>query len=187
MIGRSLDSQSREMQAMVAYLKWVGKDVPKRVRPKGAGTEALPLLDRAADSAKGHLVFVNHCQRCHGQNGEGLLSPDSVTYTYPPLWGENSYNTGAGLYRLSLLAGFIRNNMPYGTNWNNPELTPEQAWDVAAFIASQPRPQKTFAADWKNLSKKPYDFPFGPYADSFPERQHKYGPFKEIINKRKKS
>jgi thiosulfate dehydrogenase len=34
--------------------------------------------------------------------------------------------------------------------------------------------------DWPNISKKPIDHPFGPYADVFSEKQHKYGPYKPI-------
>lgn len=182
MNGQPLDSVSREMRAMVAYIKWVGHQVPKGVRPKGAGIEKLPFLNRPADPQKGQQVFINHCQRCHGQNGEGVLTADATGFVYPPLWGNQSYNIGAGLYRLSTLAGFIKNNMPYGVTWKEPVLTAEQAWDVAAFIASQPRPVKSFPHDWKDSSKKPFDHPFGPYADSFTEAEHKYGPFAPIVN-----
>lgn len=178
--GKPIDSLSREMQAMVAYIKWVGSDVPKGIRPKGAGAESLPLLDRPSDAEKGRKVFALHCQRCHGTNGEGVFSPDSSAYVYPPLWGEHSYNTGAGIYRLGFLAGFIKANMPYGTIYKEPALSNEQAWDVAAFIASQPRPVKTFSSDWKDITKKPVDYPFGPYSDSFSEQQHKFGPFGPI-------
>jgi len=183
MNGMPLDSLSLEMRAMVAYIKWVGKDVPAGVRPKGMGTQMPQLLNRAADPEKGKIVYISNCQRCHGKNGEGVLSADAASYIYPPLWGNDSYNTGAGLYRLSYLAGFIRNNMPYGeVDWKNPKLTDEEAWDVAAYISSQPRPAKIFRYDWPNISKKPFDFPFGPYTDRFSEQQHKYGPFEPIRN-----
>jgi thiosulfate dehydrogenase len=177
MNGKPLDSLSREMKAMVAYLKWVGSNVPKGLRPKGSGTESLSFLERPADPQKGRQIFLTQCQRCHGAEGQGLLSADSTAYVYPPLWGDHSYNAGAGIHRLSLLAGFIKNNMPFGVNWQAPELSTEEAWDVAAFVASKPRPIKLFANDWKDVSKKPVDYPFGPYADSLPEQQHKYGPF----------
>lgn len=183
MNGLPLDSLSLEMRAMVAYAKWIGKDVPKGIRPSGAGTKAPQLLNRAADPQKGKIVFINNCQRCHGENGQGVLSADGAGYTYPPLWGENSFNISAGMYRLSYLAGFIKNNMPFQeASWKNPKLTDEEAWDVAAYVSSQPRPQKRFAYDWPNPSKKPFDFPFGPYTDNFSEQQHKYGPFAPIQN-----
>jgi thiosulfate dehydrogenase len=183
MNAKTLDSLSTEMRAMVAYLKWVGKDVTHGLKPKGAGTEILPYLTRAADAQKGKIIFETTCQRCHGANGEGLLNSDSAGYIYPPLWGENSFNTSAGMYQLSRLAGFVKNNMPFGITWQNPQLTNEQAWDVAAYVSSQQRPVKLFAYDWPNISKKPVDFPFGPYADSFSEEQHKYGPFLPIAKK----
>ena len=183
MNGKPLDSLSLEMRAIVAYIKWVGKDVPKGILPKGMATRIPQTLNRAADPQKGKIVFINNCQRCHGENGQGVLSADSINYTYPPLWGDKSFNISAGMYRLSYLAGFIKNNMPYlEATWSNPKLSDEEAWDVAAYVASQPRPQKRFAYDWPNLSKKPFDFPFGPYSDSFPEQQHKYGPFAPIKN-----
>jgi thiosulfate dehydrogenase len=40
--------------------------------------------------------------------------------------------------------------------------------------------------DWPDISKKPVDHPFGPYADAFTEKQHKYGPFKPIVEEQKK-
>jgi thiosulfate dehydrogenase len=183
MNGKTLDSLSTEMRAMVAYLKWLGKEVPPGLKPKGAGTELLPYLSRAADTQKGKMIYVSACLRCHGGKGEGLFSPDSAGYTYPPLWGEHSFNIGAGMYQLSRLAGFIKNNMPYGVTWQNPQLTSEQAWDVAAYISSQQRPAKFFAYDWPDIAKKPVDYPFGPYADSFSEGQHKYGPFLSMVKK----
>ncbi|HET7897673.1 MAG TPA: c-type cytochrome, partial [Flavisolibacter sp.] len=175
--GQELDSTSAEMQAMVAYIQWVGKQVPKGTTPKGAGVEKLPFLSRAASPEKGRQVFLSTCTTCHGKDGQGQRLPDSSGYVYPPLWGEHSYNISAGLYRLSALAGFIKNNMPYGTSWKKPLLTDEQAWDVAAYLVSQPRPVKFFTEDWKDLAKKPYDYPFGPYTDAYTETQHKYGPF----------
>jgi thiosulfate dehydrogenase len=187
MNGEKLDSLSLEMRAIIAYLKWIGKDVPKGVRPKGGATEVLTFLDRAADPQKGKHVYIDKCQRCHGANGEGLLMADSTGYTYPPLWGDNSYNVSAGIYQLSRSAGFIKDNMPFGVSWQDPELSDEEAWDVAAYINSQNRPQKLFAYDWPNLFKKPVDYPFGPYVDSFPEQQHKYGPFEPIKKRKEKS
>ena len=111
------------------------------------------------------------------------LKHEGDEFLYPPLWGENSFNVSAGMYRLSRMAGFIRNSMPDGVTYKNPELSIEQAWDVAAYIVSQSRPQKFFANDFKDSSKKPIDHPFGPYADSFSERQHKYGPFGQMKKK----
>lgn len=183
--GQALDTNSNEMQAIEAYIKWVGKDVPKGTKPKGSGIRELKFLDRAADDAKGKTVYTLHCQSCHGIKGEGKMNADGLAYQYPPLWGEHSYNSGAGLYRLSRFAGYVKCNMPQGANVNNIKLTDEEAWDVAAFVNSQPRPKKDLSKDWPKIHSKPIDHPFGPYSDSFTEKQHKYGPFKPIAEAKK--
>jgi len=187
MNGKKLDSLSREMLAMKAYINWVGKDVKKGTTPKGASVVDLPFLDRPADIDKGKIAFQKNCITCHGEDGQGKLNTDQATYEYPPLWGPHSYNTAAGLYRITRLAGFIKSNMPnLKSSVDKPTLTDEEAWDIAAFICSMPRPEKQFAEDWPDISKKPIDHPFGPFADHFSAYQHKYGPFKEIAAATKK-
>lgn len=184
--GQPIDSNSREFKAIYAYIKWLGKDVKKGVKPVGSGIEKLPLLNRAANATLGRNIYIAKCQSCHGANGEGQLAMDSIEYTYPPLWGPKSFNNGAGLYRISSIAGYIKNCMPFQlTSHKAPNLSNEEAWDVAAYVISQPRPSMDQKADWPILSHKPFDHPFGPYADEFSESQHKYGPFKEIIEKDK--
>ena len=183
--GKAVDSNSKEMKAIIAYMHWLGDEVPKKFKPKGSGIMDIPYLDRAADPKNGKMVYINKCQRCHGEDGQGKKKDDGL-YEYPPLWGENSYNTAAGLYRLSRFAGYVKNNMPFGeVEYHNPQLTNEEAWDVAAFVNSQPRPSKIFKEDWPDISKKPVDHPFGPFADGYGEEQHKYGPFKPIVDARK--
>lgn len=186
--GTPLDSNSREIQAMIAYIKWVGHAVEKDSVPQGSGIKPPAYLDRAADPDKGRIVYQNKCQSCHGANGEGVIAADGLAYTYPPLWGEYSYNQGAGLFRLSRFAGYVRDNMPFNqSTHDNPALTDAESWDVAAYVNSRPRPSKDLSSDWPDISKKPIDHPFGPYADGFSEQQHKYGPFQPIIEKRKKT
>ena len=186
--GAAIDTTSREMNAIIAYMHWIGDDVPKHKKPLGSGIMRLKYLDRAADPAKGKIVYTITCQRCHGTDGQGQINGDASGYIYPPLWGENSYNTGAGMYRLSGFAGFVKNNMPFlEAQYDHPKLTDEEAWDVAAYVNSQPRPLIKNKNDYPDVSKKPIDAPFGPYADTFSERQHKFGPFKPIINSMKET
>jgi len=183
--GKKLDSLSNEMIALKAYFNWLGKGVPKDVRPRGTGIEELPFMNRAADVKKGKIIYALKCLRCHGENGQGVLNPDQDHYLYPPLWGDKSYNIGAGMYRLTQLAGFIKNNMPFDSAQLGYKLSNEDAWDVAAFLNSQPRTNKIFPYDWPNIAGKPVDYPYGPYIDSFSESQHKYGPFAPIKNAKK--
>jgi len=178
--GKALDSTGREMRAILAYIKWLGNDVEKDKIPRGAGIFKLKGMKRACDPAKGLDVYVAKCQSCHQADGEGLLASDGKSYTFPPLWGKNSYNHGAGLFRISNFAGYVKYNMPQGTTYENPVLTDEEAWDVAAYVNSMPRPSKDLSMDWPKIAKKPFDHPFGPYVDPFSEEQHKFGPYKPI-------
>ncbi len=183
--GTAPDSNSKEYQAIAAYIKWVGKDVRKGQKPVGSGIEKIPFLNRAADPVKGQVLYTSLCQSCHGPNGEGQLALDGKFYDYPPLWGEHSYNNGAGLFRLSNFAGYIKNNMPFNQATHDlPKLSNEEAWDLAAFVNSRPRPEKDLSKDWPDISKKPFDHPFGPYVDGFTEAAHKYGPYQPIIAKK---
>lgn len=184
--GKPPSDSSKEMQAIVAFIKWVGSEVIEKNKPDGTGIYDLPVLNRSADPEKGKLVFTTKCVSCHGANGEGVPNSDFTEYTYPPLFGKHSYNTGAGLFRMSRLAGYVKMNMPQPASYLAPQLTDEEAWDVAAFINTQSRPVMNIKKDWPDISKKPFDHPFGPYADAFSEEQHKFGPFGPIklANKR---
>lgn len=179
--GRPLDSLNYEMRAFVAYLKWLGHEVPKGVKPAGSGIKSLAFLERTADLDHGKTIFQTQCSRCHGDNGEGVWKQDRTDYAYPPLWGEHSYNLNATLYRLIPLSSFIKSNMPFD---KMKTLTEEEAWDVAAYISSQARPGAPYKTDWPTLSNKPIDYPWGPYSDRFSEQQHKYGPFAPIKNEK---
>ena len=56
---------------------------------------------------------------------------------FPPVWGANSCNWGAGMHQIEKAAGILKANMPLG----NPDLTEQEAWDVALDINSHERPQ----------------------------------------------
>jgi thiosulfate dehydrogenase len=183
--GQPLAISGREMRAIVAYIRWVGRDVKKGEKPTGTGLLKLPFLNRAADTVRGKQLYARHCSNCHGTQGQGMMADNALEWKYPPLWGAHSYNTGAGLYRISNLAGFIKANMPYGATYQKPLVTDDDAWDIAAFVNSMPRPYKHFPGDWPDVRQKPFDHPFGPYDDKFSEAIHKYGPFEKIIAAKK--
>ncbi len=178
--GKPLDSNSKEMAAIKAYISWLGKDVPKGEKPEGSGIYKLTWLKRAASPDAGKFLYADKCQSCHMKNGEGVKNPDNITWQYPPLWGDHSYNKGAGILRLSNLAGYIKFNMPFGARVDSILLTDEEAWDIAAYVNQQSRPGLDLSKDWPEINKKPVDHPFGPYSDGFSEEQHAVGPFGPI-------
>jgi thiosulfate dehydrogenase len=184
MNGRAMPVDAAEMQAIVAYIRFLSTGVPPGERVPGLGAGRMPELDRAADPQRGRAVYVRACLTCHNTDGSGIrrsLPTADLGYMVPPLWGPDSFNDGAGMNRLITAANFIHFNMPHGADYLNPQLTDEEAWDVAAFVVSQPRPHRAgLDKDFPDLALKPVDTPYGPYADGFDARQHKYGPFAPI-------
>ncbi|MFV7234754.1 c-type cytochrome [Flavobacterium sp. ZB4R12] len=185
--GQPLKEDEKEMKAMIAYIEYIGSNVPKGKEGYASGIYDLEYLDCVADPAKGKALYDAKCASCHQVNGQGILAEDKKEYTYPPLWGANSYNNGAGLFRISRFAGYIKYNMPLGATYENPQLSDEEAWDIAAYVENQPRPSKDLSQDWPDISKKPVDHPFGPFSDTFTEAQHKFGPYKPIKDEKKKN
>lgn len=189
MNGRALPEDSNEIAAMIAYIRFLSDAAPANL--DGRGAPGLEYLERAADPAKGAVVFESHCASCHGADGLGVRNGeigDAAGYLYPPLWGPDSFNDGAGMHRITKAAAFIRSNMPFGVTFDAPILTPEEAYDVAAYINVQNRPHKDgLDRDYPDRSRKPVDAPFEPFADDFPLAQHKFGPWKPIAEARKKN
>jgi len=184
MNGRALPVQSAEMQAIVGYVRFLSTGVPAGQEIPGLGAGHMPDLDRAADPGRGLAVYSRACAGCHGSDGAGVrrsLPTVDLGYMVPPLWGSDSFNDGAGMMRLITAANFVHFNMPHGADYLNPQLTVEEAWDVAAYMVSQPRPHRQgLDRDYPDLLDKPVDAAYGPYADGFTEQQHKYGPFAPI-------
>lgn len=190
MNGSKLPVDSVEMKAMTSYLHFLSTGIPVGAKLEGGGTLKLTPLARAADPVAGKAVYVATCVVCHGAQGQGVrrgIEGDGDGYLFPPVWGPDSYNTGAGMARVRLAAGFIKGNMPSGTTHTNTVLTDEQAFDVAAYINSQPRPVKSnLEQDFPARNKKPVDAAFAPYTPGFSAEQHKYGPWQPIQAAREK-
>lgn len=188
--GIALPLDSREMLAFVSYIKWLGQNVPVNQHVPGDSPIKLELPDRAADPAKGEIIYMRDCASCHGKDGEGKMRLDNVCYEYPPLWGLKSYQPGSSMHRVVKAASFIYANMPSKlASYDRPKLTVEEAFDVAAFINDDrlhKRPINNGMVNYPNIKTKPLDWGIGPFVDSFPELQHKFGPWKPILEFRKK-
>jgi thiosulfate dehydrogenase len=186
--GTPMPLDSKEIVAMVSYMKWLSANVPIGQHVRGDEGLELEFPDRAADPKKGEKIFAENCSSCHGKNGEGQWNVDSSTYTYPPLWGIHAYQVGSSPYRVLKLARFIKANMPdKKATWDKPFLTDEQAIDVAAFINDdsihvRPIKKNRTVVDYPDVKAKSIDYGIGPFDDTFSAIQHKYGPFKPIIN-----
>ncbi|MFH4968573.1 c-type cytochrome [Gaetbulibacter sp. M240] len=182
MNGRMMPETAPEMTALISYLKWLGRYAPDDGKIEGQGFLEITIPERAVDLEKGAQIFTLNCVVCHTAEGKGMKKPVGPGYLYPPLWGDDSYNNGAGMTRVITAAQFIKGNMPFGVQYTNPTLSDEEAYDVAGYINQQSRPVKPhLEKDFPDLKKKPVSTPYPPYVDDFPIEQHQLGPFQPIM------
>lgn len=181
MNGKPFPRDSVEIMAMERYILGLNDQYEAMGATRRMLDEqpAFAEPNRAADPVAGKLVYEGRCQVCHGDDGLGLQATANPAngYLFPPLWGPDSYNNGAGMNRVLTAAMFIKARMPLG----QADLTNDEAYDVSAYINSQPRPIKAnLEVDFPDRTHKRIDSPYPPYADDFPHEQHKYGPFQPI-------
>lgn len=136
MNGSAPAAESNVMKSLVVYMYWmsqgapIGKNLPGRVYPD------LRKPKREVSWDAGEKVYQNNCLICHGKDGNGQYANGKTVF--PALWGNNSFNWGAGMHRINTAAGFIKANMPLG---QGGQLTDQEAWDVAFYINSHNRPK----------------------------------------------
>jgi len=184
MNGKALPVGSNEMKAMLTYIRFISgaEAVGKSIDGRGAPPLALPA--RSADPVRGQHIFVETCGACHGADGQGQRLDAAEAkeagrrYRFPPVWGYDSFNDGAGMGRIITAAQFVHANMPFGTSFTEPALSEADAFDVAAYVDSQPRPHKAgLEADFPDRARKPVDAAYPPYVGTLTPEQHRLGPW----------
>lgn len=142
--GTALVPESRDMRDIVAYMAFLSTGYPVGAETDGQGLPRMEPL--AGDTLRGYAVFVARCARCHGAEGQGKP-------VAPPVWGSRSYNIGAGMARVRTAASFIKHWMPQDSAG---VLSAQDAFDVATFIDSKPRPDfKGKERDWPHGDPPP--------------------------------
>ncbi|MDE2486710.1 MAG: c-type cytochrome [Alphaproteobacteria bacterium] len=136
MNGKAPPLGDKVLVALESYAAWLATGAPHGAKLPGQGYPKLAAAASAPDPARGRAVYQTYCAMCHASDGAGQSSAGAVVF--PPLWGPRSYNWGAGMSQMDNAAAFIKANMPYS---EGGRLTDQQAWDVAAYIDSRPRPQ----------------------------------------------
>jgi len=131
MNGRPPAYDSREMLALVSYVTSLSRGTPIGTGPDPKTRLAQFSPPHAPSRAHGSQIYTQKCSACHGANGAGNAA-------YPALWGNTSFNSGAGMHRLTTMASFVRYNMPL----NAPgSLSDQDSYDVAAYVLSHERPK----------------------------------------------
>ncbi len=144
--GSALAVDGDDMRDIVSYISWLSRGSVSGQRTLGNGIDSLAVLP--GDTARGSQVYLLSCARCHATDGQGMLATKMVN-AGPPLWGSGSFNIGAGMARVRVMAAFVHRHMPFdqpGTMAN------QDAFDVAAYVTSRPRP---------DLPGKELDWPKG--------------------------
>lgn len=119
--------------AIAAYITWLSQGTTIAMNPsQPLGPNRITMLDPEKyepDISRGKKLYANRCADCHAADGRGNDSG-------PPVWGENSYNDGAGLTKVPKLASWLKVAMPL----DDATLTEQEAFDIAAFVNSHTRP-----------------------------------------------
>lgn len=142
MNGKPLAKDSPDLKAMVAYFDWMKRETKPEDKVAGRG---IGKIDRSIvpDPENGKRIYADQCAVCHGDNGEGLRNA-AGKMVYPPLWGDESFNIGAGMARTYTAAAFVKRNMPIGFHGKFPlgqgGLSDQESVDVAEYFSHQPRP-----------------------------------------------
>jgi thiosulfate dehydrogenase len=149
--GNALPVESREMTDILAYLAFLSKDVPVGTQIEGADGLVRMTDALEGDVARGAELYVSKtCASCHMADGQGAG-------VIPPLWGPKSYSVGASMTREERAASFIYHNMPQTAPGT---LTPQEAFDLAAYVNSHPRPDSPGKElDWP-MGGAPKDVPY---------------------------
>lgn len=136
MNGVPPEKGSEPLVAIQTYMHWLASGAPINETMPGRGYYKLEETERGADRERGAEVYADHCVICHGEDGQGQKVGERQVF--PALWGDGAYNWGAGMHRVNTAANFIKANMPLSKPYS---LSDQEAWDVAAFVNSHPRPQ----------------------------------------------
>lgn len=122
--------------ALEAYSFWLATGLPVNREAAGRGYPDIEKPAQAPDFTRGQTVYTARCALCHGADGAGQRAAGRVAF--PALWGDQSFNWGAGMGSIQNAAAFIYANMPYGMSYS---LSTQEAWDVAYFMDAHERPQ----------------------------------------------
>lgn len=155
MNGKPIPVESADMKAMVAYFDWMKGETKAQDKVAGRGVGKIDTAIKP-DVENGRKVYTAQCAVCHGSQGEGLVLVGGRVI-YPPLWGDQSFNIGAGMARTYTAAAFVKRNMPIGFHEKFPlgqgGLSDQESVDVAEYFSHQPRPD--FAGKAKDWPKDP--------------------------------
>lgn len=149
MNGEMIPNDSEEMRAMISYLTYISTGVEIGQERPWVVVNSMDEVPEPDVVSGEELYETKNCLSCHAIDGAGTGANSG-----PALWGDESFNDGAGMARLTKMAGYLQNNMPIGAEY---ELTDQEAADLAAYLLMQERPVWKGHADDFPHGKRPTD------------------------------
>lgn len=132
---------SKASIAMATYITWLSEGIPMKMNAKKPVNnfytrvwpgfkQVRPLIKKATHKnyLNGKDLYTKRCASCHAKDGQGIGN-------FPPVWGSDSYNTGAGLSKLDKMATWLKHSMPLG----NTNLSNAEAVDISIYVNAQER------------------------------------------------
>ena len=184
-----IDAATPEFQAILAYVRWLGRETVPGAAMVGSGLLPIAPLARAADPRRGKALFEARCQACHGADATGQRQADFDAgggYRFPPLAGDDTYDDAGHMFAVPLLARYIKASMPFGATYDKPQLSDAEALDIAAYVDDDATPRRhnpNRARLYPDAALRPQGFatpeqyagqPPGAYLHA------KFGPFRNV-------
>jgi mono/diheme cytochrome c family protein len=107
-----------------------GDDAERRARL------GLPSPDHVADTQRGAALFASHCRDCHGPGARGSdKGPPLLHGYYVP-----GHHADLAFYS-AVRNGVVQHHWKFGDMPAQPQVTPEQAANITAYVRDLQRRQ----------------------------------------------
>jgi mono/diheme cytochrome c family protein len=107
-----------------------GDDAERRARL------GLPAPDHVADPQRGATLFGTHCRACHGPAARGSDQGPPLVHGYYVA----SHHADLAFYS-AVRNGVVQHHWEFGDMPAQPQVTPEQAADITAYVRGLQRRQ----------------------------------------------
>ncbi|HEX9191559.1 MAG TPA: cytochrome-c oxidase, cbb3-type subunit II [Candidatus Deferrimicrobiaceae bacterium] len=124
----SMRGEPTELDALVAYMQRLGRDLKAAQRDAGGPSVAVaaegknPFAGNRAAEEEGEKIFRENCRSCHGEEGSGGFGPKLAVKTH------RFGNADADLF------SSVAEGRPGGMPAFLPQLGKDRVWKVVAYI-----------------------------------------------------
>jgi cytochrome c len=124
------------MEALIAYIKFVGKGYAEGMRVAGMGLRSIKPPEQPRTRGAGRRSMPSFAPTVTRRTGRGNFARAGSDIQFPAV-GRRELQCGRRHGQDAYAASYIHDNMP-SAYLPGPMLSVQQAWDVAAFMISKP-------------------------------------------------